>query len=161
MRATVSTPSDRTIDDDLSSALMDVSPIRYRASGYSSSTVRCRALADRTVPTAPTGQSGRPDRTVSTTGPRGDRSNRLGRPAADAAFHTTYTRGGRRRGMAEISTGSDKEVGFAVLFGLLGLVGALAMYVGAVSGSQLTAALGFAGAMLAASILVVAIHVYG
>jgi hypothetical protein len=63
--------------------------------------------------------------------------------------------------MAEISTGSDKEVGFAVLFGLLGLVGALAMYVGAVSGSQLTAALGFAGAMLAASILVVAIHVYG
>jgi hypothetical protein len=47
------------------------------------------------------------------------------------------------------------------LFGLLGLVGALAMYVGAVSGSQLTAALGFAGAMLAASILVVAIHVYG
>ncbi|PSQ24449.1 hypothetical protein BRD01_04110 [Halobacteriales archaeon QS_8_65_32] len=63
--------------------------------------------------------------------------------------------------MAEISTGSDREVGFAVLFGLLGLVGALAMYVGAVSGSQLTAALGFAGAMLAASILVVAIHVYG
>lgn len=63
--------------------------------------------------------------------------------------------------MAGVTTGSDKSVGFAALFGVLGLVGALAMYVGAVVGSQDTAAWGFAGAMLAASVLVAAIHVYG
>lgn len=60
--------------------------------------------------------------------------------------------------MAELTTGSDKEIGFAVLFGVLGLAGALTMYVGAVSHSQLTAAWGFAVAMLAASVLVAAIH---
>jgi Na+/phosphate symporter len=73
----------------------------------------------------------------------------------------TYIPGGSIGGMAGASTTSDKSVGFAVLFGVLGLAGALAMYLGATVGTQLTAALGFGGAMLAASILIAAIHVYG
>lgn len=73
----------------------------------------------------------------------------------------TYIPGEHTDSMAEVTTSSDREVGFAVLFGVLGLAGALAMYVGAVSHDQLTAAWGFAGAMLAASVLVGAIHVYG
>jgi hypothetical protein len=62
--------------------------------------------------------------------------------------------------MANTSTGSDMGIGFAVAFGVLGLVGALAMYLGAISSNQLTAAWGFAGAMLAGAILIVSIHVY-
>jgi hypothetical protein len=73
----------------------------------------------------------------------------------------TYIPGGSTLGMAGVTTGSDKSVGFAVLFGTLGLLGALGMFVGATTGSQVTAALGFAGAMLAASILVTSIHAYG
>jgi hypothetical protein len=63
--------------------------------------------------------------------------------------------------MSGVRTGSDRGIGFAVVFTVLGLAGALAMYVGAVGGNQGVAALGFGGAMLAASILVAAIHVYG
>jgi hypothetical protein len=73
----------------------------------------------------------------------------------------TYIPGRSIGGMAGVTTGSDKSVGFAVLFGALGLLGALGMFVGATTGSQVTAAWGFAGAMLAASILVAAVHAYG
>ena len=60
--------------------------------------------------------------------------------------------------MAETATGSDKAVGLGMLFGLLGVAGAIVMYVAAAD--QVTAGFGFALAMLAGSLAIAAIHVF-
>lgn len=52
---------------------------------------------------------------------------------------------------------SDKGIGFAVLFSITAVAGALVL---AVAPSSLVAATGFAAAMLFAALAVVAIHVY-
>ena len=59
--------------------------------------------------------------------------------------------------MALDAAGTDKGVGFGVLFGILAVVGALAMLA---APGQLTKAGGFALAMVAALLSVVAIQAY-
>ncbi|QCJ48136.1 MULTISPECIES: DUF7525 family protein [Haloprofundus] len=59
--------------------------------------------------------------------------------------------------MATQTTQTDMGIGVAMLFSVLALVGAAVMLVGP---DQLTQAWGFAGAMVAASLAVVAVHVY-
>jgi hypothetical protein len=58
------------------------------------------------------------------------------------------------------STG-DRSLGLSLLFATLGLVGALGMYVFAVSGDQVSSGWAFALAMVAAAVLVAVVHVYG
>lgn len=60
----------------------------------------------------------------------------------------------------EVATGTDKRVGLAALFGVLGLAGALVMFVAALGEDQLLSGWGFAGAMLFATLLVAALHLY-
>lgn len=60
----------------------------------------------------------------------------------------------------ETAQGSDKEIGFAVLFGALGVLGALAMLFASVGGTQVMAAWGFAFAMAASTLAVTVFHVY-
>lgn len=62
--------------------------------------------------------------------------------------------------MTEATTGSDMGIGVAMLFGLLGIGGAVVMYAAAVGHNQVLSAWGFAGAMTAAAILIAAIHLY-
>lgn len=57
--------------------------------------------------------------------------------------------------------GTDMQVGFVMALGVLGLVGALVMYVAGVAGDQLTSGWGFALAMVAAALAVAAVHLYG
>ena len=63
--------------------------------------------------------------------------------------------------MATGTVSTDRGVGFAVLFTLLGLVGALVAFVGALSHNQIAAAWGFAAAILAGTLGVAAIHLVG
>lgn len=63
--------------------------------------------------------------------------------------------------MATETVGTDRSVGFAVLFGLLGLAGALVAFAAALAHSQIIAAWGFAAAVLAGAVLVVGIHLTG
>ena len=63
--------------------------------------------------------------------------------------------------MATGTVSTDRGVGFAVLFTLLGLVGALTAFVGALAYSQIVAAWGLAAAMFAGAIAVAAIHLAG
>jgi len=63
--------------------------------------------------------------------------------------------------MAETaSTDTDKGTGLGVLFGLLGIGGALLMYLGASAHDQVLSGLAFAAAMAAGTLAVLAIHVY-
>ncbi|WP_255150323.1 DUF7525 family protein [Halorarius halobius] len=55
---------------------------------------------------------------------------------------------------------SDKRVGLAALFAVLGLAGALVMLVSALNHQQLLSGWGFAGAMLFGALLVAALHLY-
>lgn len=55
----------------------------------------------------------------------------------------------------------DRAVGVGALFGALGVVGALVMYIGAVGHDQIVAGWGFALAMTAGALLVAALHGYG
>lgn len=57
------------------------------------------------------------------------------------------------------STG-DMSLGLGLLFGTLGVLGALGMYLFAVGGDQVSSGWSFAIAMLAAAVLVTVIHVY-
>jgi hypothetical protein len=60
--------------------------------------------------------------------------------------------------MATDSASTDRGVGVAVLFALLGLAGALAMYV---APTQVVSGWAFAAAMVAGTVLVAAIHLAG
>ncbi|MBZ6493892.1 DUF7525 family protein [Natrinema longum] len=60
--------------------------------------------------------------------------------------------------MATESETTDKGVGLALALGALAVIGALGMYAGA---PDVTAAWGFAGAVLFSSLAVVSIHLYG
>lgn len=60
--------------------------------------------------------------------------------------------------MAETASWSDKALGLGMLFGLLGVAGAVVMYVAAAD--QLTAGWGFALAMLFGGLSVAAIHIF-
>ena len=57
------------------------------------------------------------------------------------------------------STG-DMSLGLSLLFGALGLLGALGMYLFAVRGDQVSSGWAFALAMVAAAVLVTVVHVY-
>lgn len=59
--------------------------------------------------------------------------------------------------MSTDTVASDKGIGFAVLFSLLAIGGAVGMFVGA---PEQAAAWGFAAAMLFASLAIAYIHVY-
>jgi hypothetical protein len=59
------------------------------------------------------------------------------------------------------SVGTDRGVGFAVLFVVLALVGAVVMLVAGLLETQITAAWGFAVTSLAGAIAVAAIHLSG
>ncbi len=63
--------------------------------------------------------------------------------------------------MATRNVSTDRGVGFAVLFTLLGLGGALVALVGGLTHHQIAAAWGFAAAIFAGSIAVAAIHLIG
>jgi hypothetical protein len=52
------------------------------------------------------------------------------------------------------------SLGLSLLFGALGLLGALGMYLFAVRGDQVSSGWAFALAMVAAAILVTVVHVY-
>jgi len=60
--------------------------------------------------------------------------------------------------MADTAIQSDKAIGLGVLFGALGVAGALVMYVAA--SQQITAGWGFALAVLFGSLAVTAMHVF-
>jgi hypothetical protein len=55
---------------------------------------------------------------------------------------------------------TDKELGLGLLFGVVALVGALLMYVAAVGHDQVLSGWGFAAAMVAGGLAVLAIHLY-
>jgi hypothetical protein len=58
----------------------------------------------------------------------------------------------------EGSVGSDKGLGFGLLFGVLGAVGAGVMLVAALDGMQVLSGWGFAAAMVAGALAVAALH---
>jgi peptidoglycan/LPS O-acetylase OafA/YrhL len=60
----------------------------------------------------------------------------------------------------ETASATDRRVGLAALFGVLGLAGAFVMFVAALGDQQLLSGWGFAGAMLGATLLVAALHLY-
>jgi hypothetical protein len=51
-------------------------------------------------------------------------------------------------------------MGYSVLFGLVGLLGAAVMLVAAVGGQQILSGWGFAAAMVGGVLLVTALHLY-
>lgn len=59
--------------------------------------------------------------------------------------------------MSAETTRTDKGIGLAILFGALAVASAGVQYVGA---GTVTSGYGFAGAMIFATLLVVALHVY-
>jgi len=56
--------------------------------------------------------------------------------------------------------GSDRRIGFSMLFGVLGLLGAGVMLAAALNEQQVASGWGFAVAMLAATFLIIALQVY-
>lgn len=60
----------------------------------------------------------------------------------------------------ETTQDSDRRMGFSMLFGLVGLLGAVVMLVAAVGGQQALSGWGFAAAMLGASLLIAVLHLY-
>jgi fructose-specific phosphotransferase system IIC component len=61
--------------------------------------------------------------------------------------------------MAETVAASDMGIGLAMFFGVLALVGAAGMYV--MAAQQVLAAWSFAGAIIAGTLAVAAVHLYG
>ena len=55
---------------------------------------------------------------------------------------------------------TDRRLGFSVLFGILGVGGAALMLTASLDGQQILSGWGFAAAMLAGTLLVVALQVY-
>ncbi|MFC7155320.1 hypothetical protein ACFQPA_07610 [Halomarina halobia] len=62
--------------------------------------------------------------------------------------------------MTETASATDMELGLALVFGLIGLGGAVVMYAAAVGENQVLSAWGFAAAMLAGALAIAALHVY-
>ncbi|MFC7177477.1 DUF7525 family protein [Halosegnis marinus] len=60
----------------------------------------------------------------------------------------------------ETSQGSDRRMGFSMLFGVVGLVGAVVMLVAALGDQLVLSGYGFAAAMLGATLVVAALHLY-
>lgn len=56
---------------------------------------------------------------------------------------------------------TDMRTGVAMLFGVLGLIGALVMLTMGLTDQQLLAGWGFAGAMVSGALLIVVLHMYG
>jgi hypothetical protein len=86
------------------------------------------------------------------------RGGASGRPRPAAAHRNDLIPGRGSAGMANDSASTDRGVGVAVLFALLGLAGALAMYV---APTQVVSGWAFAAAMVAGTVLVAAIHLAG
>jgi hypothetical protein len=63
--------------------------------------------------------------------------------------------------MATESAGTDKSVGFAALFAVLGVLGAVGMYFFSVQGSLAASGWSFALALAGAAALIAAVHIYG
>lgn len=61
----------------------------------------------------------------------------------------------------ETRAAKDRAVGLGALFAVLGLLGALGLYVTSVNHDQVAAGWAFAFAMTAAGLLVTVLHVYG
>jgi hypothetical protein len=55
---------------------------------------------------------------------------------------------------------SDSGVGLGLLFGIVAVGGAFALLVTGLQGQQVLSGWGFAGAMVAAALAVIAVHVY-
>jgi hypothetical protein len=55
---------------------------------------------------------------------------------------------------------SDSGVGLGLLFGIVAVGGAFALLVTSLQGQQVLSGWGFAGAMVAAALAVIAVHVY-
>ena len=62
--------------------------------------------------------------------------------------------------MATTSASSDKGFGLTVLFAILAFLGVVGMFVAGLTGDQLVAAVGFAVAVIAASLAVSATHLF-
>ena len=60
----------------------------------------------------------------------------------------------------EASQGSDRRIGFSMLFGVLGLLGAGVMLAASLNEQQVASGWGFVVAMLAGTLLIVALQVY-
>ncbi|MFC6961044.1 DUF7525 family protein [Halocatena marina] len=60
-----------------------------------------------------------------------------------------------------MNTGTDMQVGLAMLFGAISLVATLAMLGTGITHQQVLSGWGFAGSVLAGSILIAVIHLYG
>lgn len=60
----------------------------------------------------------------------------------------------------ETTQSSDRRMGFSMLFGLLGVLGAVVMLVASLGGQQALSGWGFAAAMLGGSLLVAGLHLY-
>ena len=56
--------------------------------------------------------------------------------------------------------GSDRRIGLSMLFGVLGLLGAGVMLAASLAKQQIASGWGFAVAMLAGTLLIVALQVY-
>ena len=56
--------------------------------------------------------------------------------------------------------GSDRRMGFSMLFGVLGLLGAGVMLAASLNEQQVASGWGFAVAMLAATFLIIALQAY-
>jgi len=63
--------------------------------------------------------------------------------------------------METASAASDKGIGLTVLFAIVALVGVAGLFAGGLAGEQLLAAVGFAVAIVAASLAVSATHLFG
>ncbi|PSP96991.1 hypothetical protein BRC89_12770 [Halobacteriales archaeon QS_4_70_19] len=61
----------------------------------------------------------------------------------------------------ESTATSDMSVGLSVLFGAFGVIAALAMLLTAIGHDQLGSGIAFAVAMIAGSLAVAAVHLYG
>jgi len=63
--------------------------------------------------------------------------------------------------METAAVSSDKGFGLTVLFSIVAVLGVAAMFAAGLSGDQFVAAVGFAAAIIAASLAVSATHLFG
>jgi len=63
--------------------------------------------------------------------------------------------------MDTAAASSDTGIGLTVLFSIVALFGVVGMFVAGLTGDQFVAAIGFAAAIIAASLAVSATHLFG